>query len=243
VNAAVGTVGPRLARVTTAEEPATATTTRLLLVRHGEAHVNLLREGEGVQLRDVEGLTERGRAQAAALRDRVLADPSLRPDVVAASTFPRAAQTGAIVAEGLGLAPVPEDDLQEWRIGEGGDQLSIADLERHWLRTEAGHALFERVPGTTSETYAEFGIRVGAMVERLVTEHRGRTVMVFTHGGVVDLTMTGLARQSWVVPPSTVYQTRHTAITEWIAEDDGAGARVWVLGRYNDDAHVRTLSD
>jgi 2,3-bisphosphoglycerate-dependent phosphoglycerate mutase len=230
--------------VTTADARETfPDTTRMLLVRHGEAHVNLLREGQGVQLRDVEGLTDRGRAQAAALRDRVVADASLQPDIVVASTYPRAAETGAIVAAGLGITPVPEDDLQEWRIGEGADHLSIADLEAHWLRTGAGHALFERVPGTSSETYAEFGIRVGAVVERLVTEHRGRTVMVFTHGGVIDLTMTGLAHQAWVVPPSTVYRTRHTAITEWIAEDDGRGSRMWVLGRYNDDAHVSSLSD
>ena len=220
--------------------PSTAVTTRLLLVRHGEAHVNLLTEGESVQLRDVDGLTERGRAQAAALRDRVVGDPSLHPDVIVASTYPRAAQTGAIVAEGLGLTPIPDDDLQEWRIGEGDDHLSIAELERHWLRTEAGHALFERVPGTTSETYAEFGIRVGATVERIVTEHRGRTVMAFAHGGVIDLTMTGLTQRAWVVPPLTAYRTRHTAITEWIAEDDGEGGRQWILGRYNDDAHVPT---
>jgi 2,3-bisphosphoglycerate-dependent phosphoglycerate mutase len=228
--------------MTDSPDDARPITTRLLLVRHGEAHVNLMREGEGAQLRDVEGLTDRGRAQAAALRDRVLADPALRPDVVVASTFPRAAQTGAIVADGLGMTPVPDDDLQEWRIGEGGDHLSIADLERHWLRTEAGHALFERVPGTTSETYAEFGTRVGATIERLVSEHRGGTLMVFTHGGVIDLTMTGLAQRAWVVPPSTVYRTRHTAITEWIAEDDGLGARQWVLARYNDDAHRPAVS-
>lgn len=215
--------------------------TRLLFVRHGEAHVNLVRSGNAVK--DTEGLTEHGRAQAEALRDRLLAGADGRPDVIVSSTFPRARQTAGIVAEGLAMDVTEDDDLQEWRIGEQDDaeHLTIEQLEQHWLRTETGLALFERLTPST-ESYAEFGTRVGATVHALLEQHRGRMVLVFSHGGVIDVTMAGLASQTWVVPPSAIFRTRHASITEWQHLEDGDAPPVWLLRRYNDDHHLTALN-
>ncbi|HEX2064408.1 MAG TPA: histidine phosphatase family protein, partial [Acidimicrobiales bacterium] len=65
--------------------------TRLALIRHGEAKAALERVVGGQ--RGCTGLSERGRAQAEALRDRLARTGELTADVLLASTLPRAVET------------------------------------------------------------------------------------------------------------------------------------------------------
>ncbi|MFZ0323658.1 MAG: histidine phosphatase family protein [Actinomycetes bacterium] len=212
--------------------------TRIVLVRHGEAHVNLPSTGPVVL--DTEGLTGRGVAQAEALRDRLAARSELAPDALVSSTFPRAWQTSQIVAAAFGLEVEPDEDLQEWRVGEDTSELTSADIEAAWDRLMSGHGLFDRVTPDT-ESYADFALRVGNGLDHLAQRHVGRTVIVFTHGGVIDLAMSGWGRGSWLEPPRNTYRTRHTSLTEWVAHHaDGSSSVEWELRRYNDDLHVST---
>jgi len=212
--------------------------TRIVLVRHGEAFVNLPHAGPVVV--DTEGLTALGRAQAQALHDRLLHHQEIAPDSLVSSTFPRAWQTAQIVAPAFGLDVDADPELQEWRIGEDASDLTGAEIEAAWDRVMAGDGMFERVTPET-ESYADFALRVGHALDRLARRERGRTMIVFTHGGVIDLAMSGWGRGAWLEPPVSTFRTRHTALTEWVGHHaDGSGPPSWELRRYNDDHHVRS---
>ena len=59
-----------------------------------------------------EGLTERGRLQAARLRDRLAATGEIAADVLIASPLARARQTAEIIAPALALPIIFDDDVQ-----------------------------------------------------------------------------------------------------------------------------------
>ena len=187
-------------------------------------------------LHDTLGLTERGREQAEALAQRLASSIALRPDLAVTSTYPRAAQTAQIVVDRLGIELEEDSQIQEWRIGEDAEGTTFDDVEAAWIRLENGEGIFDQLTPET-ESYAAFALRVGQALDGLVARHRGRCVLVFTHGGVIDLAMNGWARNSWLEPPRATYRTRHTSITEWWAHHSGTST-TWELRRYNDDHHV-----
>src|SRR5436190_14632330 len=90
--------------------------TTLLLARHGETDWNHARRWQGHADRP---LTERGRAQAASLAER-LADIAL--DAVYASDLQRARETAAVVAAKQGLEVIELRDLREVDVGSWEDR-------------------------------------------------------------------------------------------------------------------------
>ena len=85
--------------------------TTLLLARHGETDWNRARRWQGHAVRP---LTDRGRAQAAALSDR-LADIAL--DAVYSSDLRRARETAEAVALPHGLDVIVLPELREVDVG------------------------------------------------------------------------------------------------------------------------------
>ena len=82
---------------------------RLVLVRHGQSRSNL---EEWISSQSTcGGLTELGRAEAAAARDRLAQLPDLAPDAVVVSTMRRAIETAAIVAEPTGMQAEQRSEL------------------------------------------------------------------------------------------------------------------------------------
>jgi 2,3-bisphosphoglycerate-dependent phosphoglycerate mutase len=218
--------------------------TRLVLVRHGEAqsHVDHVVGGD----RGCTGLSELGRRQAAALADRwerTLTAELGRVDALYASTLPRAAETAKIVAPVLGLPEVrTERDLREWDPGEEADCLTWEELEARYPRTDAWSAHRTRFPG--SETWAEFGLRVGRILHEIADRHAGQTVVVACHGGVVEhsvVSLLGLAHHGELAS----FDIANCSITEWYRPDpDELWWRPpgrWRLVRLNDAAHLEGL--
>jgi broad specificity phosphatase PhoE len=151
--------------------------TTLLLARHGETDWNRARRWQGHADRP---LTDRGRAQAAALAER-LADIEL--DAVYSSDLRRARETAEAVAcaQGLAVAELPE--LREVAVGswEGltrdEAEVRFPDGFRRW-----------RAGGTgwdDGETYAEMSTRVLAAVERIANEHEAGQILIVSHGGPI----------------------------------------------------------
>ena len=68
--------------------------TRMILIRHGQSASNA--EGCLSGQESCGGLTDLGVAQAEALRSRLAADESMRPDAVLVSTMQRAVHTAEI---------------------------------------------------------------------------------------------------------------------------------------------------
>jgi 2,3-bisphosphoglycerate-dependent phosphoglycerate mutase len=221
--------------------------TQLYLIRHGEAYCNLERDGSGTVpgILGDKGLTPRGRAQAQRLRERLETSGEIKADALLASTFARAWQTAEIIAPALGLSIIPDDDLQEMRVGEA-DGLTERELfELHAFPDYRANPYARLAPG--AENWGEFTLRVGAMFDRVIHEYAGKSVVLVTHGGVVDSSFNVFMRLHTLRVPEFALYTHNTAITAWELDDSGGfhgkagndGTSYWRLVRYNDDYHLR----
>ena len=211
--------------------------TDLYLIRHGQAVINVTAVMGGPK--GDTGLTALGVRQAQALRDRIVADGEPQADVLIASTLPRAQQTAAIIAPALGLEPIPEDDLQEMRVGPDADGLSLEDFTKRYGWVDLAHEPFRRIdPG--GESWASFMLRVATVLDRIAREQSGKRVVLVTHGGVVDGSLVHFFGMNAHSVPKARLHTANTSITHWRLEllhDHW----IWRLMRYNDDHHLRQV--
>jgi probable phosphoglycerate mutase len=209
-------------------------TTRLLLVRHGESNVTV-RQVVGGE-RTCDGLSVLGVRQAEALRDRFARGDGLpKVDVLLASTLPRAHQTAEVLATGLGDLPIEIDpDLVEHRPG-AADGVRFSDFATRFgtfeLREDPDRPL---APG--AESLRQFYDRVGSVMSGVVARHRGATVCVVCHGGVIDNAFRQLLGVGLLAPFDL--WTLNTAVTELRLHDER-----WTLLRYNDSAHLAGLPE
>ena len=157
----------------------------LLLIRHGQSHVNLSDWPDG----NVDaGLTETGLRQAAALAAWL---PGHLPqvDAIYASTMRRAVETVTPLAAAYGQ-PIRFDD----RIREiGSNRLDHTpypndDLPKEFADFWASEHPFATITpdADRGETLMHFRARVGIFLEELVAVHRQQTVVAVCHGGVID---------------------------------------------------------
>ena len=216
----------------------TQSSTRILLIRHGEsmAQANRIVGGH----RGCIGLSEEGRAQASALADRLKRTGELgNATLVYTSVMERSVETARIVADALGgLVLVSDCGFCENHPGEmDGLSWEEADLRYPPIDWDPDG---RRAPGI--ETFSEMAVRVGRALDGLVRRHDGDTAVVVCHGGVVAHSMIrwlaldpspALGRRARIEPANT-------SITEWLlssgpADDRSSSA---TLVRYNDHAHL-----
>lgn len=203
---------------------------RLVLVRHGDAHAGF--HGVIAGPRGCAGLTDLGRRQAAALRDR-LATTGFHADAVVASVLPRAVETASIIAPALGFDTFEQDcDLCEVHTGEA-DALAWADYPaRYGALDMVAEPDREFAPG--GDSWNGFHDRVRRTLDRLAADHAGRTVVAFCHAGVITASMrirfglSGDGGDVRLVPTNT-------GLTTW---DHDAEAGRWTLRAYDDAAHL-----
>jgi probable phosphoglycerate mutase len=155
--------------------------TELILLRHGETDWNRELRFQGHV--DV-GLNTIGLEQAQRLARRLAGE---RADRLYASDLLRARQTAQPVASALDLATVSDAALREQSFGQV-DGMSVDDIKaRHpqawegWLRFHEDYCMPE------GESTRQFHARVMDAVHRLVAAHPGETLVVVTHGGVLDM--------------------------------------------------------
>jgi probable phosphoglycerate mutase len=204
---------------------------RLILVRHGEAHAGF--HGVIGGPTGCAGLTERGRSQAAALRDHLAATGRVRPDVLLASVLPRAIETAQIIAPALGVETFGRDcSLCEVHTGEADG------LE--WTEYGVRYGSFDmesepdRVFAPAGESWNSFHERVGTTLERLAIDYEGKTVVAVCHAGVIMASMRVLLGMPSATSRARLQPT-NTGLTEW--EHDAAYDR-WTLRCFNDAAHL-----
>jgi broad specificity phosphatase PhoE len=206
---------------------------RLILVRHADAHAGLRGIIAGPQ--GCRGLTDLGRRQAAALRDRIEATGQPEVDVLLTSLLPRAIETASIIAPALGFESVPEDcDLCEVHTGEA-DGLDWAEYTERFgsldMLTEP-----ERVFAPGGESWNGFHDRVDGAMARLGGEHPGATVMAVSHAGVIAASL----RVRFGGPPTGAARLvpSNTGMTVWELDDS---THVWTLRTYDDAQHLEGL--
>ncbi|MGH8907298.1 MAG: histidine phosphatase family protein [Egibacteraceae bacterium] len=213
-----------------------AETTRIVLIRHGDAQMLIDQVVGGHE--GCRGLSALGVRQAEALRDRLARTGELgHPSALYASVLARAVQTAQIIAPALGAPPVVTDcSFCEIHVGEG-DGMPWEEFELRYP-PPADPDPFASPSG--GETWAEFTLRVAGALRRLVLDHRGETVVVVCHGGVVGgsmIALLGLPFHGAMVD----LHVENTSITQWQLDHHqhvpGRPPR-WSLVRYNDAAHL-----
>ncbi|MHB1486760.1 MAG: histidine phosphatase family protein [Acidimicrobiales bacterium] len=205
-------------------------TTRLVLIRHGEADCNVRQVVGGS--RGCTGLSEAGIDQARVLARRLgLTQELCGTDVLYSSVLRRAVQTAEIIAPELGgLEIITDCDLCEIHPGEC-DGMSWEELEVRFGNPDFSvHPERPLSPG--GESWSEFMSRVRSALSCLVERHPGQRVVVASHGGVIDGSVVNFAGYQGF-GPGLGFGPENTSITEW-AHHQGR----WRLLRYNDAGHL-----
>jgi len=155
-------------------------TTRLCVVRHGETAWNAEHRVQG-QL-DVP-LNAIGQAQALAA-SKVLAQEKF--DAIYSSDLSRARQTAQPTASAISMEMRLERNLRERHYGIF-ERLTYAEVK---TRYPEDYARFEaRDPDyafRTGESLRDFSARSIAAISRIAEQNRDQSILVFTHGGVLD---------------------------------------------------------
>lgn len=214
--------------------------THLYLIRHGQAHSNVNPMGTPTAgVKGDLGLTPHGRLQAERLCDRLRTTGEIQPDALLASTMPRARQTAEIVAPAFALPLIFDAELHERRPGEA-DGMPYAEALARYGDSDVREDPFRPFsPG--GESWADFTLRVGRMFDRVTREYAGKTVVLFTHGGVIDTAFLIFFGMPTMRPPEFRLFTLNTSITHWERDPDRHGVARWRLVSYNDDLHVRDI--
>lgn len=206
-----------------------AKATRIYLARHGQTVTN--REGRFCGHAETE-LTDLGVEQSQALAVRLE-----RASISACYTsdFTRAIRTATLALGERGVAPRPDPDLRELHYGEWELERESAIRKRypeqHRLMREEDPAW--RPPG--GESVAEVRQRTSRALERIVHAHKGREVLVVSHGTAINCLLSTVLG----MPESHVFRLDVTncALTE-IEERAG---RLYVV-RLNDASHLAGIS-
>jgi probable phosphoglycerate mutase len=203
---------------------------KLCMVRHGETAWNA--EGRVQGQLDIP-LSDTGHAQARALA-RALADEKF--DVLYSSDLVRVQQTAAPLATLLKKAPVLDARLRERHYGifQGMTYAEAKD------RLPADHARFRNKDPDydfqTGESLLAFSARVMAFIQELLEKEQGRDVLVFTHGGVLEIlyrhaTKRGLSTpRDFEIPNAALNRLEH-------------GAGVWRVHCWADVGHLAAALD
>jgi probable phosphoglycerate mutase len=207
--------------------------TRLVLVRHAQSVSNA--EGVIGGHHGCRGLSELGVHQAEALAQRLAGTQELAGvAAVYTSILPRAIETAEIVARSLGAVAVTRScDYCEQHPGEA-DGMRWEDFEVKY-GGYSGRRDPTRPLSPGGESWLELLDRSEAKLSALAEAHAGETVLLVTHGGVIDASLVrflGVGESGVKVS----FRTWNSSMTEW--HHDG---RRWALVHYNDTAHLSYL--
>ena len=177
----------------------------VVLVRHGQTAMTLS-HGYSGSGEPGPPLDETGLAQAAAAADLVrrvgddLWGDIERPGELIASPMVRTQQTGAVIADRLGLALRTDATFQEADFG-AWQGLTGAQIEERWPgQLEPWHSEGTIRPAGGGESLVDVADRVGAGLDRLRAGTPGRAVVVVSHAVAIRAMLgvaLGAAPASW----------------------------------------------
>ncbi|MEO6364242.1 MAG: histidine phosphatase family protein [Caldimonas sp.] len=209
-----------------------AEVTRIIAVRHGETVWNAETRMQG-QLDTA--LSARGRWQAARTA-AALAGEGI--EAVFSSDLARAFDTAKYFADANGLAVAADPGLRERHFGvfQGS---TYAEIDARWPQDAARWRRHEPDFGPPGgETFRAFYDRSVAAFTRIARGQRGRTILIATHGGVLDCLYRAAARIDLGAPRT--WQLGNAAINRLLFAAQG-----FMLVGWSDTAHLEgeTLDD
>ena len=199
--------------------------TRLIIVRHGQTQWNLklIRQGHLDS-----PLTEKGIAQAKALGERLMRETFT---ALYSSDLGRAVQTAQMIAAATGHEIVTDPRLRERHLGifQGlnGDELREKYPEEYRLHRTVGPSYV--IPGGES-VRQQMARNVDYLVE-IAEKHRGETIVVVTHGGVLS----GFFRHALAIPLEAPrrFEFMNASLNVFAYE-----AGNWMLRTWGDVSHL-----
>jgi probable phosphoglycerate mutase len=197
--------------------------TTLYFVRHGESEANAAHIFAG---QNDSPLTARGREQA-----RVVAK-ALQPvrfDRIVTSTLSRTRDTAAEIAAGRGVTVEAFDDLKEIDLGEAAGRPFD---EVRGLPNYDGEG-FTQWPG--GESLDQVVTRAMRVIDGLVAESPGRTILIVGHGGVTRILVSKFME---VLPKLIRVPATNTNIT--IATHDPANG--YMIQEMFKDTHLAEIA-
>ena len=196
----------------------------LLLIRHA---LPIRVEGEEGTAADPE-LADLGHEQARALADYLAGE---HIDALYVSPMRRALETAVPVSAKLGLEAVVDDELAEF------DRQSHFYIPIEELKEEKDQRWDDLIAGrwgTDGEVDPQtFKDVVVEAVERVIAAHRGQTVAIVCHGGVINAYFAHLLELDFPM----FFEPAYTSISRVLASSGGHRQ----VKSINEHAHVRTM--
>ncbi|RSS80524.1 bifunctional RNase H/acid phosphatase [Streptomyces sp. WAC06614] len=204
--------------------------TTLVLLRHGETALTPQKRFSGSGGADPE-LSPAGRRQAEAVAAALAARGTVQ--TVISSPLRRCRETAQTVADRLGLPVTVEEGLRETDFG-AWEGLTFAEVkERFPADLDAWLASSKAAPTGGGESFTTVARRVAATRDRLLTAHRGRTVLLVTHVTPIKT----LVRLALGAPPESLFRMELSAASlSAVAYYADGNASLRLL---NDTAHLR----
>jgi probable phosphoglycerate mutase len=206
----------------------------LWLIRHGETDWNKTRRMQGSL--NV-GLNALGRTQAEQVAQRLAVLAADAPfDAIFSSDLDRAHTTAQPAAVALGLGITLDPGLRERNYGvmQGLNRqeidLLLPDASAAWKSRDPDR----EIPG--GESLRAFHDRVIGTLARIGVAHRGERVLIFTHGGVLDMAYrhaTGLGFEA-----ERNHLLLNASINRIVLDSD-----TWRVVEWANDSHLSEASD
>lgn len=203
-------------------------TTRFCLIRHGETSWNTERRLQG---HTDTPLNPRGQIQARQMA-QALKSTHLTFDVLYSSDLQRAADTANAIEQLFGVKATRDSALRERHFGAlQGLSIEQAPLAHPsiWqahLARELDHEL------AGGESIIQFAKRVEGVIEKLRMQHSGKTVLVVSHGGTLDMMYRIASKQS--LGSERVVSVPNASLN-WIVHNDQG----WSVERWADTRHLQ----
>ena len=168
------------------------TTTRFCLVRHGETDWNVERRLQGHT--DID-LNPRGLVQATQMA-RALKHMDLQFDALYTSDLLRARQTANAIEQVFEVTAINHSALRERHLGTlqglsiNEAPLAEPELWKIHLDRDLNHSM------RGGESIVQFSERIKTALEEILQKHAGKTVLLVSHGGAIEMMYRAASNQS-----------------------------------------------
>lgn len=204
-------------------------TTKLCLIRHGETAWNAERRLQG---HTDTPLNPKGVLQARQMA-QALKDINLGFDVLYTSDLKRAADTANAVVELFGVEAQVDSALRERNFGAlQGLSITEAPLLRPDIwQAHIARDLDHDLEG--GESIQQFSLRVRNALDGIQKRHAGKTILVVSHGGTLDMMYRIASNQS--LSAQRIVSVPNASLN-WISHEESSG---WVVDQWADTRHLK----
>jgi probable phosphoglycerate mutase len=204
------------------------TTTRLCLIRHGETAWNAEQRLQGHT--DIP-LNTKGEMQARQMA-QALKDAKIAFDVLYTSDLKRATDTANAVVQLFAVEAQVDSALRERHFGAlQGLSIHEAPLVRPDIwQAHISRDLEHELEG--GESIQQLALRVQQILDQIQKKHAGKTILIVSHGGTLDMMYRIASNQS--LSAERVASVPNASLN-WITHQHGDG---WSVERWGDTRHL-----